>query len=112
MERKRSLRYLRAKKKVETLKGFYAHLTAYVIVNAFLILSGAGLFRQTELDFSNFGNYVTAIFWGIGLASHAVYVLYILKVDNNFFKRWEEKKIKEIMDKQDNEIINQTQNWK
>ena len=111
MERKRSLKYLRAKKKVETLKGFYGHLIAFIVVNTFLILSSAGLFSRSELDFSGLEIYLTTLLWGIGMASHALYVLYVFKVDNNFFKRWEEKKIKEIMEKQDDEIISQTQNW-
>tara|TARA_R110002072_G_scaffold23949_2_gene82001 strand:- start:120318 stop:120656 length:339 start_codon:yes stop_codon:yes gene_type:complete len=111
MERKRSLRYLRAKKKVEALKGFYGHLTVFIFVNAFLILSSAGLFSSSEMDFAGFEIYFSTILWGIGLLSHGLYVLYIFKVDNNFFKRWEENKIKEIMEKQDDEIISRTQNW-
>ena len=38
METKKSLTYLRAKKKVEMLKGFYSHLAVYIIVNVVIIL--------------------------------------------------------------------------
>lgn len=86
--------YLRAKKKVESLTGFYWHLAVYVIVNLFLIIligvnSGQG--------FTGFGPYATATFWGIGLVFHFLSVF-----GPNFFfgKNWENKKIEEFMDKE------------
>ena len=33
--------YLRAKKKLKKLKGFYWHLAAYIVVNIFLIVNGS-----------------------------------------------------------------------
>ncbi len=98
METKKSLTYLRAKKKVETLKGFYSHLTAYILVNTGIILYSAGVFSPGKADFDDWGNYVTPIFWGIGLISHALYVFFVMNVNNNFLKRWEEKKIKEFLE--------------
>ena len=47
--------------------------------------------------FFQFKNFFTATFWGIGLAAHAVTV-FLPRV--NFIKKWEDKKIKELMDKQ------------
>lgn len=98
METKKSLNYLRAKKKVETLKGFYSHLTAYIIVNTGIILVSANVFGEGETDFSRWEIYFTAFFWGIGLVSHAIYVFFVLYVKNNFLKRWEEKKIKQFLE--------------
>lgn len=98
MEIRKSLNYLRAEKKVETLKGFYGHLTAYIIVNIGIILVSANVFGKGEIDFSGWGTYATALFWGIGLISHAIYVFFEIHVKNNFLKRWEEKKIKQFLE--------------
>ena len=98
MEEQKSLKYLRAKKKVETLKGFYGHLTAYILVNAFLILLQAGMFKG-RLSFGDWEIYATAVFWGIGLLAHALYVFVYFFFRNNRIKKWEERKIQEILDK-------------
>ncbi|MBK5212409.1 MAG: 2TM domain-containing protein [Flavobacteriaceae bacterium] len=98
METKRSLAYLRAKKKVETLKGFYSHLVVYILVNTGIILVSANVFNSKKIDFTDWSNYVTAFFWGFGLVSHALYVFYVINIENNIFKRWEEKKIKQFLD--------------
>lgn len=98
METKKSLSYLRAKKKVETLKGFYSHLVVYILVNLFIILISANVFNGKTIDFSHWSNYFTAFFWGIGLVSHAIYVFFVMNFENNFLKRWEEKKIREFME--------------
>ncbi|AFL81647.1 hypothetical protein Aeqsu_2187 [Aequorivita sublithincola DSM 14238] len=100
METKRSLAYLRAKKKVETLKGFYSHLTVYILVNAGIILVSANVFNSNPIDFSDWGNYVTTFFWGIGLVSHALYLIFVLNVRNNFLKDWEEKKIMQFLEEE------------
>ncbi|SRR5690554_4636071 len=98
METRKSLAYLRARKKVEMLKGFYSHLVVYIIVNVALILFSANVFNRKEIDFSDWTNYVTAIFWGFGIVSHGLYVFFVLKVKNNFLKRWEEKKMKQFLE--------------
>ena len=86
--------YLRAKKKVDTIIGFYWHLVAYVIVNIFLILLIA---LNSGDGFSGFGPYATAVFWGIGLAFHFVGAF---GPDFFFGDNWEKKKIEEYMDKE------------
>lgn len=98
MEVKRSLAYLRAKKKVETLKGFYGHVMVYLIVNLAIILVSANVFGSGKADFSHWEIYITAFFWGIGLLSHALYVFFVFYMKNNFLKRWEEKKIRQFLD--------------
>jgi hypothetical protein len=85
--------YLRAKRRVRRLRGFYIHLLFYVLVNAFLIVinvaasaaRGYGWWAQWPL-----------LGWGIGLAAHGVAVFGIggwLGAD------WEERKIKEYLSK-------------
>ncbi|WP_310994205.1 2TM domain-containing protein [Aequorivita marina] len=99
METKRSLKYLKAKKKVEALKSFYSHLVIYVVINVGVILMAANVFNAKAIDFSNWTNYITAAFWGIGLIWHGIYVFFVMHVKNNFLARWEEKKIKQVLEK-------------
>ncbi|SFZ92619.1 2TM domain-containing protein [Flaviramulus basaltis] len=89
-------RYLRAQKRVKEIKGFYRHLLWYVIVNVLIIL---GVVAAYGWDFSKiftFNAYSTALFWGIGIAFHWIGVF---GKSVGFSKKWEERKIKEFMDK-------------
>ena len=97
------LKYIRAKKRVEKIKGFYIHFGVYIVVN--LMLSGVIIYGITSDDgntfneaFSNFGVYSTWIFWGIGVFFHW---LGVFGFNSLFGKNWEENKLKEIMDKDD-----------
>lgn len=82
--------YLRARKKVQELRGFYTHLIIYLIfVPVFIWLNMMS------------GGFPWAIFpiigWGIGVAGHAAEVYNF----NIFFgKDWEERKIREFLDKE------------
>ncbi|NNE32312.1 MAG: 2TM domain-containing protein [Winogradskyella sp.] len=84
--------YLRAKKKVDAIVGFYWHLAVYIIVNLFLII-----LIGVNAGFGGFGPYATATFWGIGLLFHFLGVF-----GPNFFfgRNWEDKKIEEFMEKE------------
>ena len=88
-------KYIRAKKKVKSIKGFYVHLMVYLLVNGFLIVSQALSNDDWEI-FWEWQSYNTAIFWGIGLAFHAFGVF---GMDFILGKSWEDRKINEIMDK-------------
>ena len=88
--------YVRAKKRVKELKGFYWHAFWYVAVNIFLVftlVSNGG-------DLLDWSTYSTAIFWGIGLGFHAIGVF---GKNLLFNKSWEEKKIREYMDNDKNQ---------
>ena len=82
--------YMRAKKRVEAIIGFYWHLISYVVVNVFLILV-IGLNSST--GFSGFGPYATAFFWGIALLFHFIAVFGFNVV---LGKNWEQKKMDEF----------------
>ncbi len=87
--------YKAARKRVKDIKSFYVHLVVYLTVNIFLILVDSGItrFGNWNLEMSNF---YTALFWGIGLAAHWASVFgpgFLLG------KKWEERKIKELMEK-------------
>ncbi|QED37503.1 2TM domain-containing protein [Antarcticibacterium arcticum] len=87
--------YKAAQKRVKDIKGFYVHLIVYLFVNVFLILANTEFtkFGNWNLEMSNF---YTALFWGIGLAAHWAGVF-----GPGLFlgKNWEERKIKELMEK-------------
>lgn len=104
METEKSKTYLRAKEKVQHLKAFYNHTTIYIVSNAVIILINAGLFKKGPMDFTGFQVYFVAVFWGIGLIWHAIYMVFVLYVNIDFIKRWENKKINEFMEKQDNQF--------
>ncbi len=90
MELKEKLAYEKAKERVTQLKGFYIHLLVYILVNTFIIF-----YTSEDLNsLKGIGPYYTAIFWGIGLAVHAIRVFVPKMI---FTKEWEEKKIKEIL---------------
>jgi len=81
-------KYLRAKKRVDDLKGFYGNLISYCCVIPFLIFIN----YQTYWGFQWF--WFPLFGWGIGLAIHAFTVF-------GYGSDWEERKIREIMDKED-----------
>ncbi|MEL4307775.1 2TM domain-containing protein [Joostella sp. CR20] len=84
-------KYLRAKERVEELKKFYNGLTAYVLINAFL----AGV--NYWLDGWNYPWFLWSVIpWGIGIVFNAVKVF---GWNPTFSKNWEERKIKEFMEK-------------
>jgi len=94
-------KYIRAKKRVEDLKGYYWHLAIYVLVNLFLtgsqIIDGITEDKTLNEIFSDFGLYGVWVLWGIGLAIHTCKVfLFPFFMGND----WEERKIKEYMNNQ------------
>lgn len=93
-EEKRRLE--KARKKVQAIMGFYKHLTAYVLVNLFLFAMKYYNMGPEE-SFFIFGTFSTALFWGLGLAFHAMAVF---GSDVFLGSRWEERKIQEFMQKE------------
>jgi len=104
-------KYERARKKVNDIKGFHKHLTAYIIVNIILLLIKANImdaFSDHEFDWNfeswlRWNTYGTAILWGIGLLIHG---LYVYRHKFGFLKNWEERKIREIIEKEEAEERN------
>ena len=87
--------YYRAKKRVEELKGFYGNLISYCCVIPILIFINL----RFSPEFQWF--WFSAAGWGFGVIMHAFKIF-------GYSSNWEERKIKEILDKQ-NSI---KQNWK
>lgn len=82
-----SAKYLRAKKKVEELKGFYGNLVAYIIVIPVII----GINYKTSWHFQWF--WFPLFGWGMGLIIQAF-------ITFGYGGNWEARKIKEIMEKE------------
>lgn len=85
-------RYFKAKKRVEEIKGFYGNLIAYVVVNIGLMVINL-LTSPAYLWF-----FWPMLGWGIGVLFHGMKVFDFMPF---FGKDWEEKKIKEFMDKEE-----------
>jgi hypothetical protein len=83
--------YHRAKRRVGQIKGFYVHATVYVLVNALLI----SINLLTSRDHIWF--FYPLLGWGIGLVAHG---LSVFGLGGFLGSEWEERKIKEIVDKQ------------
>lgn len=83
--------YNRAKKQVEKIKGFYSHLTSYIIVMAVLI------FINLKYSPEYLWFFWTLLGWGTGLFFHAMNVFNFAPFLN---KDWENRKIKQFMDEE------------
>jgi hypothetical protein len=88
--------YEAAQKKVKKLKGFYIHLLVYLVVNVMIIYANY-TYSKTSASLFEFRNFSTAFWWGIGLMAHGFNVF---SVDLIFGKDWEERKIRELMNRE------------
>ncbi len=90
MDQDQEQRYQRAHARVQALKGFYTHATAYVVVNIALfvinLVTGGGWWFYWPL-----------IGWGIGLGVHA---LNVFGLSGRLGQDWEERKTRELMDQE------------
>ena len=85
--------YLRAKKRVDKIVGFYWHLFWYILVNIFIVFMIA-----RNLNIENFWSlrvFSTPLFWGIGLFFH---FMGVFGPNFMFGKAWEKRKIEKYMD--------------
>jgi hypothetical protein len=82
-----SIALIRAKERLENIKGFYGNLMAYLFVVPTLVI--INLFVQ-KINFQWF--WFPLVFWGMGVVIHAFEVF-------GYVRKWEEKKIKELMRK-------------
>ncbi|MEC4005247.1 histidine kinase [Flavobacterium sp. SUN052] len=86
--------YYRAKKRVEELKGFYGNLISYCCIIPILIFINLRFSPQFQWF------WFSAAGWGFGVLMHAFKVF-------GYGTNWEERKIREILEKDKN-----TKNWK
>ncbi len=93
------IKYQEALMRVKKIKGFYTHLIVYIFVNILIFYLNVKDVEQGESYFQ-FKNFQSAFFWGIGLLAHGMstFVPYLI-----LGKDWEERKIKELMEKERND---------
>ena len=84
---------VQAQRKVRSIKGFYIHATVYFFVNIFII---ASCYIDNPQSLLNADPYMTAFFWGIGLAANAFLVF---GRDFIFGQDWEQREIQKILNK-------------
>ncbi|MCB0449229.1 2TM domain-containing protein [Mariniflexile maritimum] len=88
-------RYERAAKRVKRIRGFYSHAVVYVVINIMIVIINIQNLGAGETYFQ-WHNFITLIFWGIGLMAHG---LSVFMPNIILGKDWEERKIKELMEK-------------
>lgn len=103
MENYNEEKYKRAKKRVKDEKDFYTHLTVYITINLILIIINLGVFQSgfTDIKIPKWPMFTTPFFWGIGLLFHG---LHVFQYKSRIFKDWEERKIKEFMEKEEEDL--------
>ncbi|TDP02337.1 2TM domain-containing protein [Flavobacterium sp. 245] len=90
-------RYLEVQKRVKELREFYEHLTVFILVNPILIVVNL----MTSPGYLWF--VWSLLGWGFAIVMHA---LKAFRISPAFSKEWEERKIREILEKE-----NSKQTW-
>ena len=80
-------KYLKAKKKVKEIKGFYIHLTLFLLNTPIII--AVNLLTSPQFQWFWF----SVLGWGAAVGIHA----FLAFNENLLGKDWEEKKIRELM---------------
>lgn len=97
----RADKYLKAKKKVDNIKAFYKHAAFYVIIHLFFI--GRRIYKDIKYGdsvieaFTDISNYRLFFWWTLILIFHAISTFEFVNL--LFGKNWENRKIKEEMEK-------------
>ena len=91
-----SLKYMKAKDRVEKIKGFYNHLAVYIIINlvitGFKLSNNLGSWKEFTNELFSFDTLSSWTIWGIVLLIH----LFAVTVGRG----WEERKIEALMKKE------------
>lgn len=92
MESEENIRYQQARHQVKRMKGFYIHLIVFIAVNVLFIVD----YRADNGPILDPEIYISTLLWAIGLAVHGISVF---SPNFIFGKKWEERKIQEILQK-------------
>jgi len=93
---KDDIRYQEAERKVKKIKNFYVFMFIYFAVNIFILfLNYRGL--KPDETIWQLKYFSLPLFWGIGVIGYGMSVFLPGFVLGN---KWEEKKIKELMEKE------------
>ncbi|MFD2561510.1 2TM domain-containing protein [Aquimarina rubra] len=91
-------RYKNAKKRVDDERGFYSHLSIYIVINLVILFINTNFKSQGFENWGQWHLYITPVLWGIGLLFHG---LRVFKQNFIFGRNWEQRKIKQLMDEDD-----------
>ena len=95
----------KARLRVSRLKGFYTHLTVYLVINTALViikLIGNSYYGENFMGpLGHFSTFATWIFWGIGLFFHGLKVFSKASV---FMENWEKRQIQKYMESDREEV--------
>lgn len=97
MDTQEKIKYEEALLKVKKIKAFYFHLVVFILVNTYVIIKKTQHIDEGETIWDAFK---LAFFWGIGLVFHGLKTFDLFPF---FGKDWEDRKIKEMMDKEKNQ---------
>jgi len=96
-----------AKKRVQELKGYYSHITIFVIVNGILYLLKTGvltsLLPEAFPKESYYYDWINSniLIWTLILIVHT---LIVFRHKFTFFKKWEERQIKKYMEEDEGKV--------
>ncbi len=96
-----------AKKRVQELKGYYSHITIFVIVNGILYLLKTGMLTSLLPEAfpkeSYYYDWINSniLIWTLILIVHT---LIVFRDKFTFFKKWEERQIKKYMEEDEGKV--------
>ena len=100
--------YRKAEKRVKDEKTFYTHLTVYIIINIVIFIAIVSLRHYFYDGYLIWNLLSTPVIWGIFLLIHGVLAFRgekkLKKISNKMdpLKKWEEQKITELINKEEN----------
>lgn len=97
MDTQDKIKYEEALVKVRKIKAFYSHLIVFILVNTYVIIKKTNHIDEGETIWDAFK---LVFFWGIGLVFHGLRTFDLIPF---LGKNWEDRKVKEIMDKEKNQ---------
>lgn len=105
MEERYDEKYERAKKSVESKKGWYSHLLAYIFFITLEQLFYAGVFDEGRFTayIPFWARCITPTIWGIAIILHWLYVFKGVRY-SIFNKNWENRKIKTFMEQEERDF--------
>jgi|SRR5690606_4597480 len=93
-------KYIKAKERVAELKKFYNSLTTFIVINLIFILIN---YMTNGFEYAWF--WWVTIWWGVGVAFHGLKVFGLHLI---FSKDWEQRKIRQFMEKNDGTYSKET----
>ncbi len=106
------MRLEQARKRVGQLKKFYSHIMIFIVVNIALIVLKLHLFDRLrdwgngiefhKVHWTDWEIISTPLIWGVFLIGHGIWVY-----SRPFTKKWEERQIQKIMEKENQNEQNQ-----